>query len=222
MNESTAKSKLWQLFLALAPVLVGTFLTIYYIKDKPKLNYLEYLKNVNNSIIDLPLGLSKDIVILHRNEPIKNLSTVCYRIFNRTDHNYSNVEIYVNFDPDQKGTISYNLVKSNIKGPENYPKYGFKKLPTTESNIVGWVVDSINMSAKASDFFQIDLIFLDAKAPQSKLCVEKTGLDIEPMATIDRKFPNIDILVLIAIGVCIGFLIALILSYTLGIGRKRV
>lgn len=195
MPKSNLKKYLWQLFIALVPVPLTILLTVLYIQEKPRLDYLEYLENVNNGIIDLPSGFSEEIELFYSKQKIKNLSSSCYRIFNWSNKNYSKVNVYVKFDPNETKSAVFTLVKKVIKGPEGFPQYGFKEIQTDSKYVIGWEIDTINMSSKVSDCFQIDLLFLDEKVPQSKLCVLKEGLNIRPWDPLKNKV-KIEVLII--------------------------
>ena len=209
MSKGKFKTYLWQFFIALAPVPLTIILTVLYIQEKPSLNYLEYLENVNNGIIDLPPDLSKDIDIFYTKKRINNLSSSCYRIFNWSNKDFSDVRIYINLDPKGTKSVNFTLLKKMIKGPDGYPQYGFKELKTNDKYGIGWEIKAVNRSLKISDYFQIDLLFLNEKVPIAKLCVEKKGLNIRPWNPVKREIKK-ELIIIISL-VVILFLYAFFL-----------
>jgi hypothetical protein len=216
MSERRISKYFWQIFIALIPVPFTIWLTILFIQKGPNVKYLEYITNTNNGIIALPSELSSDIEIFHKEQKINNLSTVCYRIFNKSGSNFEDVQLFVNIKIDPLNNS--RLINSNISGPESYPKYGFKKLSTDDSNTIGWKISNVNMSTEVYEYFQVNLIFMGDKSQETKICVLKSGLDIKPWDPDETKINKKIFEILVTVGAIFLYIIILYVSVRL---RKK-
>ena len=177
MSKTKWGKYLWQLLIAIIPVPITIWLTVLYVQDRGEVRNLECTREVREGFINLPKALSSKIQLSYDGNPVDNLSSVTYKVFNRTGRSFQDVKLFFEFDTDD---AIAQLLSKDIKGPENYPKDGFQELETKSSSI-GWSLDTMNPSDSLLDTFEISFVFLGPKAPDVDIAVLKTGVDLGPL-----------------------------------------
>lgn len=178
MNKPKWGKYLWQLLIAIIPIPITIWLTVLFVTDPGEVKHLEYTRTVRESFINLPKTLPSKIQLTHDGNPVDNLSSVKYKIFNRTGKSFQDVEIFFEFKPESNASLQ--LLSKDIKGPENYPEDGFQELKTKSSS-TGWSIKVMNSSQNFLDTFEVSFLFLGPTAPDDSIAVLKTGLGLKPL-----------------------------------------
>ena len=191
----------WQLLIAIVPVPITIWLTVMFIQDQEEVKHLEYARIVRESFINLPSILPQKVQLTYDGNPVGNLSSVKFQLFNRTGKSFQDVKLFFEFPSPT--TNPPQLLSKDIKVPENYPQDGFHEVNTSSSSI-GWKVDTINTSQSLFDTFEFTFLFLGSRAPDIEIALLKTGLDLVPLSpSRSSKTEN----VIVYIGIVLGGLV---------------
>ena len=181
MSKPSWGRYLWQLVVAIIPVLITIWLTVLYIQDQGEVQYIEYKESIREEFVNLPDLLPSKLQLTYDGNPVGNLSSIRYQIFNRTGESFQDVKFYFQIKLIDGSPIQ--LLSKDIKGPDGYPKDGFKEL-TPKVSSIGWSIATMNTSESLLNTFEVSLIFLGSKAPQVEIAILKTGLSLKPFTVL--------------------------------------
>jgi len=209
MSRPQLGKYLWQLLVAILPVPITIWLTVLYVQDSGSVTYFEYRKSSREAFVALPDTLPSKLQLIYDGQPVENLSSVKFQVFNRTGKSYQNVKLYFEIHP-LDGT-SPQLLSKDIHGPESFPLEGFSELSPKASS-VGWNIATVNSSASLLDAFEVTLVFLGQKAPKVDIALLKTGV---ALTLFKAKEPSNTLTFLKMAGIVIGLALYITLVFLL-------
>lgn len=138
---------------------------------------LEYREGSKAPYFKYPDSIAKDLEILHKNIPVKNISIVEYAIHNRTFSGFKDVTIYVNLNESK----AFHLISRNLRPPKNLPNIGIEDLPNEKDGLYGFTVKSLKRTG--DDYYYLSLVFEGDEAPKTSISVANQDIDLVPYKT---------------------------------------
>jgi hypothetical protein len=195
MARKTAKDKddggkrselVGSLTVNLLVALISIALTYGLTQYGGRVRVLEYYAPVQSGVFNRPD--LKDLKILVKNLPVQNLSTVGLSLYNRTDQDYENVELLVDFVSSDGYQFSLLQLTEEDSVPNvevKSPAVGEARGPSSRDSVPANVTDlhfhyNLKVANRSTNepIFKVDYIFASVKAPTMRVRALKKGLAV--------------------------------------------